>query len=45
MNFTHFTYTDINLEGATMSDLLHNLLRQQAALQLAFRQPVRDDGG
>ena len=42
MNFTHFTSTDVPLQGSTMSDLLHNLLRQQAALQLAFPQPVWD---
>jgi hypothetical protein len=42
MNFTHFTNTDTHLGGGNMSDLLHNLLRQQAALQLAFRQPVWD---
>src|SRR5947209_1971537 len=42
MNFTHFTSTDVPLQGSTMSDLLHNLLRQQAALQLAFTQPVWD---
>jgi hypothetical protein len=42
MNFTHFTQTDSNLEGWTMCDLLHDLLRRQAALQLAFSQPVWD---
>jgi hypothetical protein len=40
MNFTHFTHTDVHLEGSTMPDLLHILLRRQAALQLAFYQPV-----
>ena len=40
MNFTHFTNTDIPLQD--QGDLLHNLLRQQAALQLAFHQPVWD---
>ena len=42
MNFMHFTNTDITLEDPTKGDLLHNLLRQQAALQLAFHQPVWD---
>jgi hypothetical protein len=42
MNFTHFTSTEVSLKGATISDLLHKLLRQQAALQLAYRQPVWD---
>jgi len=42
MNFTHFTSTSVLLQSSTISDLLHNLLRQQAALQLAFNQPVWD---
>src|SRR5436305_14888192 len=42
MNFTHFTDTDVYLEDKAMPDLLHNLLRSQAALQLTFLQPVWD---
>src|SRR6266480_1636937 len=41
MNFTHFMSTRLQL-GVSMSDLLHSLLRQQAALQLAFGQPAWD---
>src|SRR5438034_51346 len=37
-NFTHFTSTEGDLESTALSDLLHNLIRQQAALQPKFRQ-------
>jgi hypothetical protein len=36
MNFTHFTHTVVHLEGSAIPDILHILLRWQAALQLAF---------
>src|SRR5271155_2296320 len=42
MNFTHFTNTDVFLQAENMSDLLHILLRQQLALQLAFEEPTFD---
>src|SRR5436305_13134490 len=42
MNFTHFTYTDVFLPDKTMSELIHMLLRQQQALQLAHGEPAFD---
>ena len=38
MNFSHFTRTDQSLTRDTIRDLLHNLMRQQAALQLCPNQ-------
>ena len=42
MNFTHFTNADVLLRNKNMSDVLHLLLRQQQALQLAFLEPDFD---
>lgn len=42
MNFTHFTNTDVLLQDKNMSHVLHLLLRQQQALQLAFAEPDFD---
>jgi hypothetical protein len=42
LNFTHFTSTSTALAAGDRSDLLHDLLRQSAALQLAFGQPTWD---
>jgi hypothetical protein len=36
MNFSHFTSTDQCLKRDSIRDLLHNLMRQQAALQLCM---------
>jgi hypothetical protein len=38
LNFSHFTSTDQCLKRDTIRDLLHNLMRQQAALQLCHGQ-------
>ena len=41
--FVHMACRSTRLQlGVSMSDLLHSLLRQQAALQLAFGQPAWD---
>jgi hypothetical protein len=42
LNFTHFTATITALTAGDRTDLLHDLLRQSAALQLAFGQPAWD---
>jgi hypothetical protein len=42
MNFSHFTSTDQHLRPETIRDLLHNLMRQQAALQLCHGQQYWD---
>ena len=42
MNFTHFTNTDVFLHGENESELLHILLQEQLALQLAFGEPTCD---
>ena len=41
-NFTHFTTTDQTLQPEKMQDLLHALMMQNAALQLAFNQADYD---
>jgi hypothetical protein len=42
MNFTHFANAGFSLQEKGMSDLLHMLLQQQQALQLAFLQRTFD---
>ncbi|XTI89585.1 hypothetical protein V2W45_1458380 [Cenococcum geophilum] len=42
MNFTHFVPTDANLSPQVLPDLLSDLLRRSAALQLALNQPTYD---
>lgn len=42
MNFTHFVPTAENLYPEVLPDLLHDLLRRSAALQLAPCQPTYD---
>ncbi len=42
LNFTHFTATAENLAEDEMADLLLDLLRRGAALQLAPKQPLYD---
>jgi hypothetical protein len=42
LNFTHFTSTNTALMADNRTDLLHDLLRQSAALQLSFGQPTWD---
>ena len=42
LNFSHFTSTDQCLKRDTIRDLLHNLMRQQAALQLCHGQQYWD---
>src|ERR1700733_9619367 len=39
MNFNHFVPTDENLTSKIVPELLHDLLRRSAALQLAHDQP------
>ena len=39
--YTFYAY-EKQLNGLTISELLHHLLRRQAALQLAYRQPYWD---
>ena len=41
LNFSHFTSTETTgLRGECRTDLLHDLMRQCAALQLVFAEPV-----
>jgi len=42
MNFTHFVTTSVSLRGNTILQLLHMLLYEQAALQLAYNQETWD---
>jgi predicted transcriptional regulator len=42
MNFNHFVPTDENLTSEVIPELLHDLLRRSAALQLAHNQPTFD---
>jgi hypothetical protein len=42
MNFNHFMPTDENLTPGVTPELLHDLLRRSAALQLAHNQPTYD---
>jgi hypothetical protein len=42
MNFNHFLPTRENLRPAVLPEVLHDLLRRSAAMQLAFNQPTYD---
>jgi hypothetical protein len=42
MNFTHFVSTTTTLEMTKCRNMLHRLLREQAALQLAPQQELWD---